>query len=102
MNVYGQTTSGGQAASTTQQPATATQQQVQGENVSGSQVLHILVGHSVVIHTDVRLRRVLVGNPAAVTTTTTSPNEVVVTALAPGSSTVVLWQIDNQSRILET
>jgi pilus assembly protein CpaC len=67
----------------------------------GSEVVHILVGHSVVIRTDPRLTRVLVGNPAVVTTTTTAPNEVVVTATAPGSSSVVLWQENNQSRIVE-
>lgn len=68
---------------------------------AGNQVLHILVGRSVVVHTDPRLTRVLVGNPAVVTTSTTSPNEVVVTATAAGSSSLVLWQEDNQSRILE-
>jgi pilus assembly protein CpaC len=73
------------------------QQPVPQEN----QVLHILVGHSVVIHTDPRLTRVLVGNPAVVTTETTAPDEVVVTAIAPGSSSVVLWQENNQSRIIE-
>jgi pilus assembly protein CpaC len=36
-----------------------------------------------------------------VTTDTTAPNEVVVTATAPGSSSVVLWQENNQSRIIE-
>ncbi|HET7107411.1 MAG TPA: pilus assembly protein N-terminal domain-containing protein [Candidatus Acidoferrum sp.] len=78
----------------TQQPAAPV------ENLE-NQVLHILVGHSVVIRTDPRLRRVLVGNPAVVTTATTAPNEVVVTALAVGSTSVVLWQEDNRSRILE-
>ena len=68
---------------------------------AGNQVLHILVGHSVVIRTDPRLQRVLVGNPAVVTTATTAPNEVVVTATAPGSSSVILWQENNQSRIIE-
>jgi pilus assembly protein CpaC len=43
----------------------------------------------------------LVGNPAVVTTSTTAPNEVVVTAIAPGSSSVVLWQENNQSRTIE-
>lgn len=71
------------------------------ENFGGNQVLHILVGHSVVIRTDARLRRVLIGNPAVVSTTTTAPNELVVTASAAGSSSVVIWQEDNQSRILE-
>jgi len=70
-------------------------------NFAGNQVLHIIVGHSVVIRTDARLRRVLVGNPAVVTTVTTAPNELVVTASTSGSSSVVLWQEDNRSRILE-
>ncbi len=90
-----------------QQPATAGQQSpgaqqvAQSDNFAGNQVLHILIGHSVVIRTDARLRRVLVGNPAVVTTATTAANEVVVTAIASGSSSVVLWQEDNKSRILE-
>jgi pilus assembly protein CpaC len=68
---------------------------------AGNQVLHILVGHSVVIKTQARLRRVLVGNPSVVTTATTAPNELVVTATTPGSSSVILWQEDNTNRILE-
>src|SRR5690349_3147187 len=71
--------------------------QVPAEN----QIARILVGHSIVIRTDPRLTRVLVGNPAVVTTETTAPNEVVVTAAAPGSSSVVLWQENNQSRTIE-
>ena len=71
------------------------------QRAEGSENLHILVGHSVVIRTDPRLTRVLVGNPAVVSTTTTAPNEVVVTAVAAGSSSVVLWQENNQSRIVE-
>jgi pilus assembly protein CpaC len=92
----------------TQQPATAekqsaapAQQAAPADTFAGNQVLHILVGHSVVIRTDVRLRRVLVGNPTVVTTATTAANELVVTAIASGSSSVVLWQEDNKSRILE-
>jgi pilus assembly protein CpaC len=89
------------AAATAQQPAAAPQQAAPAENFSGNQVLHILVGHSVVIRTQTRLRRVLVGNPAVVTTATTAANELVVTAIATGGSSVVLWQEDNQSKILE-
>src|SRR5882724_2586005 len=78
----------------------ATPQTGPAEN-AGNQVLHILVGHSVVIRTDPRLQRVLVGNSAVVTTATTAPNDVVVTATAAGSSSVILWQENNQSRIIE-
>lgn len=90
-----------------QQPATAEQQsaapaqQAAPDSFAGNQVLHILVGHSVVIRTDARLKRVLVGNPSVITTSTTAANELVVTAIASGSSSVVLWQEDNKSRILE-
>ena len=84
-----------------QVPAEPLAQQAGPAENLGNQVLHILVGHSVVIRTDPRLHRVLVGNPAVVTTATTAPNEVVVTAIATGSSSVVLWQEDNRSRIIE-
>jgi pilus assembly protein CpaC len=96
------TADAGRTATTVPQPSPSVQQQeAAGGNFAGNQVLHILVGHSVVIHTDARLRRVLVGNPAVITTATTAPNEIVVTVIASGSSSVVLWQEDNQSRILE-
>jgi len=90
-----------QPAATGQQSAAPAQQAEPADNFVGNQVLHILVGHSVVIRTDARLRRVLVGNPTVITTSTTAANELVVTAIASGSSSVVLWQEDNKSRILE-
>jgi pilus assembly protein CpaC len=103
-SLYGRTT--GEDANTTpvRQPSPAPQQtspQHVAPEKADNQVLHILIGHSVIIRTDARLKRVLVGNPAVVTTATTAANEVVVTATAPGSSSVVLWQEDNQSHILE-
>jgi pilus assembly protein CpaC len=102
----GQIRAEGPVTATIHQPAPAAQampaqEPKASEAFAGNQVLHILVGHSVVIRTDARLRRVLVGNPAIVSTATTAPNEVVVTAAASGSSSVVLWQEDNRSRILE-
>lgn len=76
-------------------------QQESAEQNPGNEVLHILVGHSVLVRTNPRLQRVLVGNPNVLSTATTAPNEVVLTALAAGSSSVVLWQEDNRSRIIE-
>lgn len=103
-SLYGRMTGEDTASPSVRQPAPATQQpapQQAPPAKADNQVLHILVGHSVIIRTDSRLRRVLVGNPTVVTTATTAANEVVVTATAPGSSSVVLWQEDNQSHILE-
>src|SRR5215470_3537537 len=82
-------------------PSTSASQQTATAESSENQVVHILVGHSVLVRTDPRLQRVLVGNPNVVTTATTAPNEVVLTATAAGSSSVVLWQEDNRSRIIE-
>lgn len=105
--ICGHAVAQGSTATATQQPvpqqqtAAPAQQPAAAENFAANQVLHILVGHSVVIHTEARLRRVLVGNPNVLTTTTTAPNELVITATAAGSSSVVIWQIDNQSKLLE-
>lgn len=90
-----------QVVASSMQPSDLKVQQPAATQQVENSVLHILVGHSVVIHTDARLRRVLVGNPSVITTTTTAPNELVVTAAAVGSSSVVIWQEDNQSRLLE-
>lgn len=81
---------GTQESDTSAQPSAAT-----------SEVVHILVGHSVVIRTESRLKRILVGSPTVLTTTTTSPNELVVTATTPGSSSLVIWHDDGSSRIIE-
>jgi pilus assembly protein CpaC len=53
--------------------------------------LHLVVGHSVVITSGSRLKRVYVSNPAAVGSLTSSPHEVLVTAKASGVSSLVLW-----------
>src|SRR5205085_316900 len=66
-----------------------------------SQTVHILVGRSVLINTHARLRRVLVGNPKVIESITTSPTQVVVTASAPGASSLVLWEESGATRILE-
>lgn len=78
------------------------QQQPQApESMAGSQVVHILVGHSVIIKTEARLRRVLIGNPNVLMTSTTAPTEIVATATAPGSSSLILWHENGQSRLIE-
>src|SRR6266436_8802477 len=82
-------------------PAQDSAAQQPANSMGANEVVHVLVGHSVVVRTESRIKRVLVGNAAAVTTATTAPNEVVMTAIAPGSSSVVLWQENKESRILE-
>ena len=68
---------------------------------TSSQVLHIVVGRSVIINLQARLRRVLISNPVVVESVTTSPTQVVVTAKQPGTSSVLLWDETGESRILD-
>lgn len=54
-------------------------------------VLHIVVGHSMLLTSAARLRRVYVGNPAVLQTYTSDSDEVVLTARSAGVSSMVIW-----------
>lgn len=60
--------------------------------------LHLVVGRSMFINTVSRVRRVYVSNPAVIESLTASPYQIVVTARAPGISTVILWDESGHSR----
>src|ERR1017187_917747 len=53
--------------------------------------LHVVVGRSIFVNTVDRMRRVYVSNPAAIETVTPTPRDLVITAKAAGTSTVILW-----------
>ena len=63
-----------------------------------SQSLHVLVGRSIFIKTPTRLKRVYVSNPVVVDSFTSSPSQIVVTAKAPGVSSLILWDEAGQSK----
>ena len=54
-------------------------------------VLHLMVGHSLFVDTKHRLSRVYVTNPDVLNSYTASPNQVVLTAKQPGSSSFIVW-----------
>jgi pilus assembly protein CpaC len=58
---------------------------------AGTQVLHLIVGRSVVLTSAAPLRRIYVGNPAVLQTFTAGAREIVLTAKAAGESSLVLW-----------
>jgi pilus assembly protein CpaC len=70
----------------------------QGEQ---GQTLHVVVGHSLLIRTPSRVRRILTGNPAVIESVLTSPQELVVTAKQPGGSSLMLWEEMGQNRMLD-
>jgi len=47
------------------------------------------------------VKRMLTGNPAVIDAVLTSPTQVVVTAKEPGKSTLLLWDENNQDRIVD-
>jgi pilus assembly protein CpaC len=53
-------------------------------------VMHVTVGHQIFIDTKSRLRRVIVADPAVLNSNTLTPNQIVVTAVGPGLSSLTL------------
>lgn len=56
-----------------------------------SHSVHLVVGRSMFINTKERLRKVYVSNPDVLDSMTSSPHQIVVTAKAPGVSSLILW-----------
>ena len=67
----------------------------------GPESLHIVTGRSLVVRTQARIKRLLTGDPTVIESVLTSPYEVVLTAKHTGGSSVVLWEEDGQSRLME-
>jgi len=67
----------------------------------GTETIHIVVGHSLLIHTPSRVKRILTGNPAVIESVVTSPEELVITAKQPGSSSLMLWDEAGRNRTLD-
>jgi pilus assembly protein CpaC len=53
--------------------------------------LKLTVGHSLVLHTTTRLRRVYVSDPATLGSYVATPTQVMLTGKTPGTATVALW-----------
>ncbi len=60
--------------------------------------LHVIVGHSIFIDTKTRLRRVYVADPGVLNSVTLTPNEIVVTAMNPGLSSLTLLDEAGQAQ----
>jgi pilus assembly protein CpaC len=60
-------------------------------SAGASDVLHVIVGRSVVLTSATPLRRIYVGNPAVLQTYTSGSSEIVLTAKTAGVSSMVLW-----------
>lgn len=56
-----------------------------------SQPLNVTVGHSVVIQTAARLHKIYISNPAVLDSMTVNPHQLLISAKAPGVSTLAIW-----------
>ncbi len=65
----------------------------------GSHMLHLLVGRSMFLDTVTRLKRVYVSDPAVLNSFTASPYQVLITAKAPGVSSLVVWDDSGRSNV---
>jgi len=66
-----------------------------------TQSVHVQVGRSIILNTQSRLRRIVVSSPDVLDTSIISPTQVVVTAKAAGSSSLVLWDEASNARIVD-
>jgi pilus assembly protein CpaC len=65
---------------------------------SGAEILHVVVGHSLFLNTRSRLHRVYVSDPNILNSVTLSPNQIVVTAMASGISSLVILDEAGQTQ----
>ncbi len=67
----------------------------------GPESAHIVVGHSLLIRTEARVKRIVNGNPTVLEWVLTSPRELVINAKQTGGSSLMLWDEFGQSRMLD-
>ena len=65
---------------------------------SGAEILHVTVGHSLFLNTKSRLHRVYLSDPNMLNSVTLSPNEIVVTAMGSGTSSLVILDEAGQAQ----
>jgi pilus assembly protein CpaC len=61
------------------------------ESHSAKDTLHVTVGQSMILQAATPMRKIYIGNPAVLQTFNGDPQELVLTAKAPGSSSLVIW-----------
>ena len=68
------------------------------EGMRAGQAVHVSVGHLLVLNAATRVRRLYIANPAVLDSNVFSSKQVVLTAKAPGFSSVVIWDEHDQQQ----
>lgn len=74
---------------------------VRAQAPAENQSLHIVVGRSIVLNSEARFTRIAIGNPTVIESVATSPNQTVITAKIPGSSSLILWDQGGRMRVFD-
>jgi len=64
------------------------------------ETLRLIVGRSLIVDLPEKLRRVYVSNPVVLDAITAGPSEVVITAKTAGTSSLVLWTVAGERKLL--
>jgi pilus assembly protein CpaC len=80
-------------------PSDSSKTSPQPPSPDAMQQLHLIVGRSLFLEFPERLRRVYVSNPAVLDAMTASAYELVITARAPGTSSLVLWAATQPAQV---
>jgi pilus assembly protein CpaC len=67
--------------------------------VSAGDALHLSVGHSIAIHTAMRLKKIYVGNPKVLDSVTETPNDLIISAKEPGTSPLLVTDESGHTRV---
>jgi pilus assembly protein CpaC len=85
-------------AGAAQGAAAPPQQEVQPVPLASAAPLRVMVGKSLLINTQERLKRVSVTDPAVADAVAVSPNQVVIHGRSAGEVTLILWDEQERSR----
>ncbi len=87
------------AASPVQSPQAGAEQPAQESE--GPQMLHLLVGRSLVITSPTRIKRVSLADPSVAEDVVVSPYQVLVNGKAPGGVSLIIWDEAGQNQNFE-
>jgi pilus assembly protein CpaC len=89
------------AAPAVQTPAQRAAPENTPQEAQGPQTLHILVGHSLLISSPTRIKRISLAEPKIADATVVSPYQVLINGKAPGGVSLIIWDEAGQNQNFE-
>jgi pilus assembly protein CpaC len=71
------------------------------QEAQAPQMLHILVGHSLLITSPTRIKRISLADPAIAEATVVSPYQVLINGKSPGGVSLIIWDESGQNQNFE-